>query len=87
MVASEDGITSLKPGAEWTDVEDDEDDEALGNSKALSVIFNGVDKNMLRLINTCSEAKEVGEILKIAHEDNSKFVCQGRNSLPIRLRI
>lgn len=34
-----------------------EDDEALGNSKALNIILKGVDKNMLRLINTCLEVK------------------------------
>lgn len=34
-----------------------EDEEAIGYSKSLSVIFNGVDKNMFRLINTCTEAK------------------------------
>lgn len=32
-----------EPG--WTDVEDE---EAPGNSKALNVIFNGVDENMPR---------------------------------------
>ena len=34
------------------------DDEDFGNDKALNAIFNGVDKNMFRLINTCTEAKE-----------------------------
>jgi hypothetical protein len=43
--------TSLKPDAE--------DNEGLGNSKALNVIFNGVDRNVFRLINTFTEAKEV----------------------------
>ena len=46
---------SLKPEAEWTK---EEDKEALANFKALNVIFNGVDKNMFRLINTCIVAKE-----------------------------
>lgn len=54
MVCSEDWTTSLKPGTEWTDAEDE---EAPGNSKALNVIFNSVDENMFGLINTCSEAK------------------------------
>lgn len=66
MVTSEDGTTSLKPEAEWAYV------EALGNSKPLNVIFNGVDNNMFRVINTCSEAKEAWEILKTTHEGTSK---------------
>lgn len=49
-----------------------EDDEALGNSKSLSFIFNGVDKNMFRFINTCTEAKDAWAILKTAHEGTSK---------------
>lgn len=69
VITSKDGTTSLKPEAHWTDVEDK---EALGNSKDLNVIFNGMDKNMLRLINTCSEAKESWEILKTTHEGTSK---------------
>ena len=39
------------------DLNDAEDNEALGNSKALNSIFNGVDKNMFRLINTSTKAK------------------------------
>lgn len=30
---------------------------ALGNNKALNSLFNGVDKNMFRLINNCTMAK------------------------------
>lgn len=55
MITSKDGITSQKPEANWADAEDG---EAPGNSKALNASCNGVDKNMFRLINTCSEAKE-----------------------------
>lgn len=69
MITYEDGTTSLKPEVKWTDAEDE---EYLGNSKALNAIFNFVDKNMFRLINTCSEAKEDWEILKNAHEGTSK---------------
>lgn len=59
----------MKPKAEWTK---DEDEEALGNSKALNAIFNGLDKNMFKLINTCTEAKDAWEILKSAHEGTSR---------------
>lgn len=55
MVTSEGGTYNLKIDVEWTN---DEDDEALGNSNTLNDNFNCMEKNMLRLINTCSEAKE-----------------------------
>ncbi|XP_057452420.1 uncharacterized protein LOC130744244 [Lotus japonicus] len=61
--------TELKPEEEWNK---EEDEEALGNSKALNAIFNGVDKNMFRLINTCTVAKDAWEILKVAHEGTSR---------------
>lgn len=77
MITSKDRTMSLKPKAKWIDVEDE---EALGSSKALNVVFNGVDKNMFRLINTCLVAKETWEILKTAHEDTSK-VCMSKLQL------
>lgn len=77
MITSEDGLTSLKPEVEWIDARDE---EALGNSKALNAIFNGMDMNMFRLINTCSVAKEACEILKTAYKDTSK-VCMSRLQL------
>ena len=55
----------LKDEEDWTK---EEDEEALANSKALNAIFNGVDKNMFRLINTCTVAKDAWDILKTAHE-------------------
>src|ERR1044072_677493 len=51
----------------------EKDEEALANFKALNAIFNGVDKNMLWLINTCTVAKEAWEILRTAHEGTSRF--------------
>ena len=59
----------LKPIEEWTTAEDE---LALGNSKALNAMFNGVDKNMFRLIKQCTVAKDVWEILKTTHEGTSK---------------
>jgi len=59
----------LKPEEEWTAVEDE---LALGNSKALNSLFNGVDKNMFRLIKQCIVAKDAWEILKTAHEGTTK---------------
>jgi hypothetical protein len=37
----------LKPEEDWTPAEDT---LALGNNKALNALFNGVDKNMFKLI-------------------------------------
>jgi len=59
----------LKPEEEWTAAEDE---LALGNSKALNSLFNGVDKNMFRLIKQCTVAKNAWEILKTAHEGTTK---------------
>lgn len=49
MITFEDGTTNQNTLADWTNVEDD---KAIGNSKELNAIFNGVDKNMFRIINT-----------------------------------
>jgi len=61
--------TILKPEEQWSTTEDE---LALGNSKALNALFNGVDKNMFRLIKQCTVAKNAWEILKTAHEGTSK---------------
>ncbi|GAU35618.1 hypothetical protein TSUD_30350 [Trifolium subterraneum] len=45
---------------------------ALGNSKTFNALFNGVDKNMFRLIKQCTTAKEAWEILITGHEGTSK---------------
>jgi hypothetical protein len=55
----------LKLEEDWSTAEDE---LALGNSKALNALFNGVDKNMFRLIKKCTVAKDACEILKTAHE-------------------
>lgn len=55
MITSQDGETSLNPKVDWSKYEYD---EALRNEKTLDFILNSVDKNMFRLINTCTEAKE-----------------------------
>src|ERR1044072_4530088 len=60
---------SLKNGEDWTE---EEDVEALANSKALNAIFNGVDKNMFKLINICTVAKDAWETLKLAHDGTSR---------------
>jgi hypothetical protein len=57
LVKDKDGkdTNELKPEEEWSK---EEDELTLGNSKALNALFNGVDKNMFRLINNCIVAKD-----------------------------
>ncbi|KAK2421943.1 gag-protease polyprotein [Trifolium repens] len=69
IVTAEDDSTSLKGVADWSP---EEETEASGNSKALNAIFNGVDENIFKLINTCTEAKQAWEILQTAHDGTSK---------------
>jgi hypothetical protein len=45
----------LKPEEDWSK---EEDELALGNSIALNALFNGVDKNMFRLIKQCTVEKD-----------------------------
>ncbi|TYK02589.1 putative mitochondrial protein [Cucumis melo var. makuwa] len=51
-----------------------------GNSKAINAIFNGVDLNVFKLINSYNSAKEAWRILKIAYEstkNKARLVAQG----------
>jgi hypothetical protein len=59
----------LKPELEWSK---EEQELSTGNSKALNALFNGVDRNMFRLIKQCVTAKEAWEILQTVHEGTSK---------------
>ncbi|XP_057437675.1 uncharacterized protein LOC130729849 [Lotus japonicus] len=70
--------TTEKPEEEWTK---EEHEAALGNSKALNAIFNGVDKNMFRLINTCIDAKVAWDILKTAREGTTRVRMSGLQML------
>ena len=45
----------LKPEEDWSK---EEYEIALGNSKAFNSIFNGIYKNIFRLVNTCEVAKD-----------------------------
>jgi len=71
VVLDKDGnkTANLKPEEEWSK---EEDELALENSKALNALFNGVDKNLFRLIKQCTVAKDAWEILKTTHEGTSK---------------
>jgi len=61
--------TDLKPEEEWSK---EEDELALGNSKALNALFDGVDKNMFRLIKQYTVAEDAWEIVKTTHEGTYK---------------
>ncbi|KAK2396297.1 gag-protease polyprotein [Trifolium repens] len=69
IVTTEDGSSILKGERDWTP---EEEAESNNNSKALNAIFNGVDENIFKLINTCTEAKQAWEIMQTAHEGTSK---------------
>ena len=60
----------MKPEEEWSAPEDE---HALANFRALNAIFNGVDKNMFRMIKQYNVAKDAWETLKIAHEGTFKI--------------
>ncbi|PNX89068.1 gag-protease polyprotein [Trifolium pratense] len=59
----------LKPEEDLTTAEDT---SALGNSKALNALFDGVDQHMFQLIKKCTVAKDAWEILKTTHEGTAK---------------
>lgn len=59
-VINVDGTKAPKAEKDWTEKEDE---TFLGNSRALNATFNGGDKNVFRLINTCVSAKEASLFL------------------------
>ncbi|KAA0035672.1 gag-pol polyprotein [Cucumis melo var. makuwa] len=64
-----DGVSVHKPKVDWTDAEEQ---TSVGNVRAINVIFNGVDLNVFKLINSCTTAKEAWKILEVAYEGTSK---------------
>lgn len=63
-VTIKDKIETLKLEKDWSK---EEAGEALGNFHALISIYNGVDNNMLRIINKYTSAKKAWETLETAH--------------------
>lgn len=57
--------TNFKPEE---DQSKEEDELALWNSKALNALFNTIYKNISKLINTYTVAKDACEILRTTHE-------------------
>ena len=63
-------LISLKHKLTWSK---EEDEESHRNSQALNALYNGVDQNIFKLINTCSSAKEAWNILEVAYEGTYKI--------------
>ncbi|TYJ96033.1 gag-pol polyprotein [Cucumis melo var. makuwa] len=63
------GVSVLKPEIDWTDAEEQ---ASVGNARAINAIFNGVDLNVFKLINSCTTAKKAWKILEVAYEGTSK---------------
>ena len=58
-----------KSEVDWTDAEEQ---AFVGNSRAINAIFNGVNLNVFKLINSCSSAKEAWKILEVAYKGTTK---------------
>lgn len=56
------GKVLAKPEPSWGSVEDE---VSLRNSRALNAIFNDIDQNVFKLINTCTSVKEAWGILEV----------------------
>lgn len=61
----EDKNETIKPEQDLTTTKDK---EVLRNSRALDSIYNGVDTNIFKIINTYTSAKEPWETLEVAHK-------------------
>ncbi|KAA0031749.1 gag-pol polyprotein [Cucumis melo var. makuwa] len=64
-----DGVSVPKSEVDWIDVEEQ---ASVGNARAFNTIFNDVDLNVFKLINSCSTAKEAWKILEVAYEGTTK---------------
>lgn len=54
-ITTKDNIETVNPENDWSTTKDE---ETLFNSCALNSIYNGVDKNIFKIINTCTSAKK-----------------------------
>ena len=62
-------VSIPKPEVDLTDAEEQ---ASVRNARTLNAIFNGVDLNVFKLINSCSTAKEAWRILEVAYEGTCK---------------
>ncbi|KAA0052057.1 gag-pol polyprotein [Cucumis melo var. makuwa] len=65
----ETGKITRKSKLKWTS---EENDAAVGNSSALNALFNAIDPNIFKLINTCKSAKVAWNTLEVTFEGTSK---------------
>ncbi|KAA0060126.1 gag-pol polyprotein [Cucumis melo var. makuwa] len=63
------GVSVPKREIYWTDAKEQ---AWVGNARAINAIFNDVDLNVFKLINSCTTAKEAWKILEVAYEGTSK---------------
>lgn len=63
------------------------DDATIRNSRELNALFNAVDQNVSKLINTCKSAKEAWSILKVAYEGTSKVKMSRLQVLTSRFEV
>ncbi|KAA0036989.1 gag-pol polyprotein [Cucumis melo var. makuwa] len=63
LMITVDGVSIPKPEVDWIDAGKQ---VSIGNARALNAIFNGVDLNVFKLINSCSTAKEAWRTLEVA---------------------
>ncbi|CAM8948556.1 unnamed protein product [Rhodiola kirilowii] len=68
-VTTEAGKVNLLAKDKWTEIQ--KNTEA-ANSKAMNVIFSGVDGKNFKMISTCEVAKKAWDILQTAHEGTTK---------------
>ncbi|KAA0037899.1 gag-proteinase polyprotein [Cucumis melo var. makuwa] len=61
--------------------------QAMGNSRALNVLFNAVDPNIFKLINTCKSAKVAWDILEVAFEGTLKVKISRLQILTSRFEV
>ncbi|KAA0061232.1 gag-pol polyprotein [Cucumis melo var. makuwa] len=79
-----DGVSIPKSEVDWTNAEEQ---ASVGNAKALNAIFNGVDLNVFRLINSCSSAKEAWKILEVAYEGTTKFKISRLQLVTLKFKV
>ncbi|KAA0054908.1 gag-pol polyprotein [Cucumis melo var. makuwa] len=61
--------TTRKFELKWTRKEDD---VAVANSRALNALFNTVDPNIFKLINTCKSSKVAWDTLEAAFKEHQR---------------
>ncbi|CAM8999248.1 unnamed protein product [Rhodiola kirilowii] len=63
------GKVNLLAKDKWTEIQKSAE---AANSKAMNVIFSGVDGKNLKMISTCEIVKEAWDVLQMAHEGTTK---------------